>query len=130
MLVCPAMYSLAALPSITRPAPAKKRRLSTTTGISSMAAPTGLPAFFDSSRPSSSARASIASASLSIIRLRSWGVVCCQVSKARAAALAARSTSSAPEAWTWAMTWPLAGFSTASVSPPALSTQAPSMNCW
>ena len=49
------MYSLAALPSITRAAPAKKRRLSTTTGISSIAAPTGLPAFFDSRRPSSSA---------------------------------------------------------------------------
>ncbi len=95
-----------------------------------MAAPTGLPAFWLSSRPISSARASIASASLSMSRLRSWGVVCCHVSKALAAASAARSTSAAPDAWTWAMTWPLAGFSTASVWPLALSTHAPSMNCW
>ena len=34
-----------------------------------------------------------------------------------AAALAARSTSSAPDAWTLAMTLPSAGFSTSSVSP-------------
>jgi len=124
------MYSLAALPSITRAAPAKKRRLSTITGISSIAAPTGLPAFRLSSRPSSSARASIASASLSRARLRSWGVVCCHVSNALAAALTTRSTSSGPDAWTWPITWPLAGFSTARVWPPALSTQAPPMNCW
>ena len=111
------MYSLAALPSITRAAPAKKRRLSTMTGISSIAAPTGLPALRLSRRPSSSARASIASASLSRARLRSWGVVCCHVSNALAAALTARSTSSGPEAWTWAITWPLAGFSTSRVWP-------------
>ena len=89
------MYSLAALPSITRAAPAKKRRLSTVTGISSIAAATGLPAFFDSRRPSSSARASSPSASFRRARLRSAGVVCCQVSKAVAAASTARSTSSA-----------------------------------
>ena len=123
------MYSLAALPSMTRAAPAKKRRLSTTTGISSIAAPTGLPAFFDSRRPSSSARASMASASLSSIPLRSAGVVCRQVSKAVAAAFAARSTSSAPDAWTLAMTLPSAGFSTSSVSPDAESTHSPPMNC-
>ena len=128
-LVRPATYSLAALPSMTRPAPAKKRRLSTTTGTSSIAAPTGLPVLRLSSRPISSARASRASASLSSRRLRSCGVECCQLSNAFAAALAARSTSSASEAGTCAMTWPLAGFSTARVLPLALSTQSPLMNC-
>ena len=60
---------------MTRHAPAKKRRRSTTTGISSIAAPTGLPAFWlDSSRPSSSAFAPRAtSAILSSARLRSCG---------------------------------------------------------
>jgi hypothetical protein len=128
--VWPSMYSFAALPSRRRAAPAKNRRLSTMTGISSMAAATGLPAFFDSRRPISSARASMASASLRSARLRSWGVVLPQVSKAASAAFAARSTSSAPEAWTLAMTVPSAGFSTSSVSPDAESTHSPLMNCW
>src|SRR5258706_362732 len=110
--VWPARYSLAALPSITRAAPAKNRRLSTTAGTSSMAAPTGLPTFRDSSRPSSSARASIASASFRSIRLRSCGVVYCQVSNAAAADSTARSTSSSSDAGTEAMTVPSAGGST------------------
>src|SRR5512143_3381234 len=124
------MYSFAALPSMTRAAPAKKRRLSTVTGTSSIAAVTGLPAFLDSSRPISSARASRPSASLSSARLRSCGVLCCQVSKAVAAASTARSTSSAFEAGTLAMTLPSAGFSTSRVAPDAESTHWPPVNCW
>ena len=60
---------------MTREAPAKNRKRSAQTVISSIAAPTGLPALADSSRPSSSAAASSESAIFSRIRLRSWGVV-------------------------------------------------------
>ena len=60
---------------MTRAAPAKNRNRSAQTAISSMAAPTGLPALALSSRPSSSALASIASAILSISSERSCGVV-------------------------------------------------------
>ena len=61
-----------------------------------MASGVGLPALRLSSRPSSSARASSASAILRSRRLRSWGVVSRQLSNALAAAVTARSTSSAP----------------------------------
>ena len=88
--VWPATNSLAARPSMTRAAPAKKRNRSAQTPISSMAAPTGLPAFALSSRPSLSALASSASAILSIRSERSCGVVFFQVSKAVAAASTAR----------------------------------------
>ena len=98
--------------------------------ISSMAAPTGLPVWLDSSRPSSSAFASRMSAILSSARLRVWGVVRPQVSNAASAASTARSTSAWPEAGTCATTVPSAGFSTASVSPDAASTHWPPMNCW
>ena len=53
--VWPARNSFAARPSMTRAAPAKNRNRSTHTEISSIAAPTGLPAFWLSSRPISSA---------------------------------------------------------------------------
>jgi hypothetical protein len=51
------------------------------------------------------------------MRLRSWGVVFLHVWNAVSAALTARSTSSADDAGTLAMTWPFAGFSMSSVSP-------------
>ena len=121
---------MTARPSITRQAPAKKRNRSELVAISSMAAPIGLPVWLDSSRPSSSAFASMMSAILSSARLRVWGVVRLQVSKAASAASTARSTSSWPEAGTCATTSSVAGFSTASVSPDAESTHWPPMNCW
>ena len=88
------MYSVAASPSGMRAAPAKKRNRSTHTVISSIAAPTGLPAFWLSSRPSSSARASRASAIFRRSSERSWGVVFFHVANALSAAFTARSTSS------------------------------------
>ena len=115
---------------MTRAAPAKNRKRSAQTAISSIAAPTGLPAFADSSRPSSSLEASSESAIFRRSRLRSWGVVCFHVWNAVSAAFTARSTSSFADAGTFAMTWPLAGFSTSSVSPDAASTNWPPMNCW
>ena len=115
---------------MTRHAPAKKRNRSDDVVISSIAAPVGLPVWLDSSRPSSSALASMMSAILSSARLRVWGVVSDQVSKAFAAASTARSTSAAADAGTVATTSPVAGFSTSSVSPDAASTHWPPMNCW
>ncbi len=91
--------------------------------------PSGLPPLRLSSPPSSSARASTASARRSSMRLRSWGVLCCQVSKAAAAAAAARSTSSASEAGTVAMTPPVAGLVTSAVRPLALATHRPPIHC-
>ena len=74
--VWPAMYSPAARPSSTRAAPAKNRIWSTIGGISSLAVSAhGLPVFCASSRTSSSARASMASAICSSARWRSLGVV-------------------------------------------------------
>ena len=121
---------MTARPSITRQAPAKKRNRSELTAISSTATPTGLPVWLDSSRPSSSAFASRMSAILSNARLRAWGVVRLQVSKAASAASTARLTSSWPEAGTCATTSYVAGFSTARVSPDTESTHWPPMNCW
>ena len=114
---------------MTRAAPAKKRNRSAQTPISSMAAPTGLPAFALSSRPSTSALASRASATLSSSSDRSCGVVFFQVSNAVAAAATARSTSSVELAGTLAMTWSLAGLMTSAVRPSAASTNSPPMNC-
>ena len=82
-----------------------------------MATPTGLPVFRLSSRPISSARASMASASLSISRLRSCGVVCCQVSNAVGGGIGRAVDVLAPLAGTLAMTCSFAGFSTSSVFP-------------
>jgi hypothetical protein len=98
--------------------------------ISSIAAPTGLPALADSRRPISSAAASSESAIFSSSRLRSWGVVSFHVANACSAASTARSTSSLDDPGTLAMTSPLAGFSTSMVSPDAASTKSPPMNCW
>src|SRR5436309_749082 len=58
------MYSPADLPSSTRAAPAKKRRLSAQTGSSSFAYESGLPTFRDSSSASSSACSSLAEAEI------------------------------------------------------------------
>ncbi len=69
------MYLPAAVASMQRAAPAKKRRLSHATGISSRAATIGLPTFSDSTTLSSSARSSIASAIRSSARARSPGGV-------------------------------------------------------
>jgi hypothetical protein len=92
------MYSPAARPSSTRAAPAKNRIWSTIGGISSDAVTAyGLPVFSPSSRTKSSARASTASANRSRARCRSPGVESRQVSKARAAASYAASTSACPE---------------------------------
>jgi hypothetical protein len=63
--------------------------------ISSIAAPTGLPAFWLSSCRSPPPLASSESAILSRSRLRSCGVVSFQLANAFSAALTARSTSSA-----------------------------------
>ena len=127
--VWPAANSLAARPSITRHAPAKKRNRSAQTAISSIAAPTGLPALALSRRPSSSAFDLRASATLSRSSERSCGVVFFQVSNAVAAALTARSTSSAELAGTFAMGLSLAGLMTSAVRPSAASTNEPPMSC-
>src|SRR5215211_8776561 len=124
-------YSPADLPSSTRPAPAKKRRLSQRKGISSSRkAPRGLPASAASRSASSSAWSSSRSASLMIAAARSPGVVAAQPGKARFAAATARSTSSSAESCISAIASPVAGFVTSSVSPSAASTNSPSMKFW
>ena len=103
------MYSPAAWPSITRAAPAKKRRLSATTGSSSSSVVWyGLPTFSDSMRASSSAFSSIASAIFSSASARSRGVACDQPSNALRAAATAASTSSWLDfgAWRSPPRWP------------------------
>src|SRR3954447_10664413 len=124
------MYSPADLPSSTRAAPAKKRMLSTQTGISSFAYESGLPRLRDSSSASSSACCSIASASLSSISPRSPGVVSSHSGSAFLAAWTARSTSSAVAAGTSAIASPVDGLRTSIVSPPAESTHSPPMKFW
>ena len=90
------MYSPADLPSSTRAAPAKNRKWSEAYGISSdIVSPSGLPVSLHSTALISSTRASIASAILSSAVARSLGVVSPQDSNASAAAVYARSTSSA-----------------------------------
>src|ERR1700730_17643838 len=112
------MYSPAARPSRQRAAPAKKRRLSAITGISSLCtAASGLPAVSASVRASSSALSSITCAIASSALERSAGVVRDQPSNARRAARTARSTSSALERGARAISSPVAGLSTGSLSP-------------
>src|SRR5919204_5409288 len=119
------MYSPVDLPSSTRAAPAKKRRLSAETGSSSRAAGSGLPTLVDSSCASSSACSSISSASLSRISARSPGVVSNHSGQAFFAASTARSTSAAVPRGTSAIASPVAGFSTSIVPPSAASTHSP-----
>src|SRR5215210_6048154 len=119
------MYSPAALPSSTRAAPAKKRKLSAETGISSRAYESGLPTFRDSSSASSSALSSIALASPSSASARSPGVVSSHSGSAFFAASTARSTSACVPLGTSAITSPVAGFSTSIVPPSTASTHSP-----
>ena len=126
--VRPETNSMDALPSSTRPAPAKKRRLSHVTGISSSRnALRGLPASAASRSEISSACSSSASASLSSAAARSPGVVAAQPGKAFFAAATARFTSSSVESGISAITSPFAGFVTSSTAPSAASTNSPSM---
>ena len=82
------MYSPPDLPSSTRAAPAKNRIWSTIGAISSdIVEPNGLPVFSHSIRASSSALASITSASRSRYFCRSPGVVQRYFSKASAGRL-------------------------------------------
>src|SRR5437763_14672197 len=130
--VYPRMYSPADLPSSSRAAPAKKRRLSAETGISSRAYESGLPTFNDSSSASSSALSSIASASLSSASARSPGVVSSHSGSAFFAASTARSTSAWVPLGTSAIVSPVAGFRTSIVPPSAASTHSPPTKffCW
>src|SRR3954451_11113743 len=119
------MYSPADLPSSTRAAPAKKRRLSAETGISSRAEASGLPTFCDSSSASSSALSSIAAASLSSASERSCGVVSSHSGRAALAASTARSRPACVPRGTSAIVSPVAGFSTSMVPPSTASTHLP-----
>ncbi len=91
-------------------------------GTSERASPIGLPTFSASRTASSSAFCSIRSASLRSIRLRSPGVVSCQVSKAAAAASTARSTSFSPHLGTRPITSSLTGLMIGSDRPSMAST--------
>src|SRR5438105_3748595 len=109
------MYSPADLPSSWRAAPAKKRRLSAENGISSRDTISGLPTFRDSIWASSSAFASITSASLCSSSERSFGVASSHSGSAFFARSTASSTSSADMFGTCAMVSPVAGLRTSSV---------------
>ena len=129
--VRPDAYSAEAWPSGMRPAPAKKRSVSLTAGISSSRnALRGLPASAASRSAISSACSSSRSASLSMAPARSAGVVVAQPSNARFAAATARFTSSSVESGISAITSPFAGLVTSSVAPSAASTDSPSMKFW
>src|SRR5919205_2641346 len=119
------MYSPADFPSSRRAAPAKKRMLSAENGISSRDAIKGLPTFSDSSCASSSACSSSTSASRCRSSDRSFGVFSSQSGSTFFAASTARSTSSAEQRGTDAITSPVAGAITSIVSPDALSTNSP-----
>ena len=120
------MYSPAALPSMQRAAPAKKRSWSTIGGTSSSSVVLrGLPASSDSRSAISSPRSSNASASFSSIAWRSPGVVFSQSVAALRAALTALSTSSLVESGALAITSPFAGLVTSSISPSAGSANLP-----
>src|SRR3954471_16036741 len=119
------MYSPADLPSSTRAAPAKKRKWSAETGISSRAYESGLPTFCDSSSASSSALSSIADANPSSASARSAGVVSSQSGSAFFAASTARSTSACVPRGTSAIVSPVAGFRTSIVPPSTASTHLP-----
>ncbi len=108
--VCPAMYSPADSPLSMRAAPAKKRIWSIAGGTSSsMVSWNGLPVFSLSSRTSSSARSSMASAILCRARLRSEGVASRHCSKPRSAACMAASTSAWPDTGASAKPSPVEG---------------------
>ena len=128
MLVKPLVYSPAALPSTTRAAPAKKRRLSTLNSTSKSATPLGLPTFADSSLDSSGAASSILAAHFQSIALRSPGVVCDHSPNASRAAATARSMSASVPFGTSSIVSSVAGFMTGVVSPSAASDQSPLMN--
>ena len=115
---------------MTRAAPAKKRRWSVITGISSrITEANGFPTFSDSIRPISSAFSSMTSASFSSIAWRSPGVLSNQTSsKAPWAAFTARSTSSSEPRGISAMISLVAGLTTGSRSSEVLSTHSPPMN--
>src|SRR6185503_8380820 len=119
------MYSPAAFPSRIRAAPAKKRRLSEQTGISSRAYVSGLPTLRDSIPASSSAFSSRTSASFRSSSARSAGVDSSHSGSACPAASTAASTSAAVQAGTSAIVSPVAGFSTSIVPPSAASVQLP-----
>src|SRR5262245_17913937 len=119
------MYSPAERPSRMRAAPAKKRRLSEQTGISSFAYESGLPTFRDSIAASSSVFASMTSASFSSSSARSAGVASSHSGSAAAAASTAASTSAAAHAGTSAIVSPVAGLSTSIVAPSAASVHLP-----
>src|SRR5919112_1222270 len=125
MDVYPLKYSPAALPSMTRQAPAKKRRLSTTNGSSPRAEVIGLPTSLDSSRASSSACSCRMSASLWSISALSAGVVSNHASNALLAASTALSTSSSAHLGTSAITSLLAGSITRSHSSRTAFTNSP-----
>ena len=124
------MYSPAARPSSSRAAPAKKRMLSDATGISSRAAGTGLPTFWDSSCASSSVFASSASASSSSISARSPGVVSSHSGSAAFAASTARSTSAWVPFGTSPIVSPVDGLMISAVPPSAASTHLPPTKFW
>ena len=110
------MYSPAALPSRQRAAPAKKRRLSAITGISSLStAASGLPAFSASRRASSLPFSSRISASASNACERIAGVLCDHSANAARAARTARSTSCGLEFGACASSSPVAGLRIASL---------------
>ena len=90
----------------------------------------GWPVSSDSRRASSSAFASIRSASFSRMRPRSAAAMRLQVGKARCAAATARSTSALPAIATSAIIELSCGLSVASVSPARASTNSPSMKSW
>src|SRR6185437_8921141 len=119
------MYSPAARPSRTRAAPAKKRRLSEQTGISSRAYESGLPTLRDSIPASSSAFSSRTSASFRRSSARSAGVDSSHSGSALAAASTAASTSAAVQDGTSAIVSPVAGLSTSIVPPSAASVHLP-----
>src|SRR4030095_3873558 len=126
--VNPLMYSAVALPSSTRAAPAKKRIWSPMGPISSdKVREYGLPVFSDSMPTSSSASASIRSASFNRKRWRSLGVVHRYVSNAAPAAWKAASMSAGPELGEVAYTSPVEGLMMSNVSPDAAGRSSPSM---
>ena len=128
MLVQPLAYSPAALPSTTRAAPAKKRRLSMLNSRSKSATPLGLPTFSDSSFDSSAAWSSIAWAHFQSIMLRSPGVVCDHSSNAVRAASTALSTSATVPLGTCPIVSSVAGLMTGMVSEVEASAQSPLIN--
>ena len=126
--VCPAMYSPADSPLSMRAAPAKKRIWSIAGGTSSSRVSwNGLPVFSLSSRTSSSARSSMASAILFRARLRSEGVASRHCSKPRSAACMAASTSAGPDTGASAKPSPVEGLMRVEVLPSTASRYSPPM---